>query len=85
MEDHSKHCQDLFFAKLFTETVGFCGAKMIRRIVGIAHVEDLESIKDVDVKVKCERHALEIGKELVKNAHSYQTIEQVIAMLHEKV
>ena len=31
---------------LFEDTLGFAGAKMIRRILGLAHVEDLESIAD---------------------------------------
>lgn len=31
---------------LFEDMLGFAGAKMIRRILGIAHVEDLESIED---------------------------------------
>lgn len=40
--------------------------KMIRRVVGISHVEDLEGIKDTDTKARCESHALALGKRLVK-------------------
>ena len=29
-------------ARIFTDSVGFAGAKMVRRILGLAHVEDLE-------------------------------------------
>ena len=45
---------------------------MIRRIVGIAHVEDLDSIPDADVRANCERKALRFGRELLVNAKSFQ-------------
>lgn len=39
--------------------------KMIRRVVGISHVEDLDGIKDRAARAKCESHALALGKRLV--------------------
>jgi 5-methylthioribose kinase len=52
--------------------------KMLRRVVGIAHVEDLESIEDVVFKVKCERHALAVAKAFTKTSSSISTIDDVI-------
>ena len=40
--------QDKFFKELFRDCVGYAGAVIIRRILGIAHVIDYESIKDAD-------------------------------------
>jgi 5-methylthioribose kinase len=40
--------QEVFMASLLADTLGFAGAKMIRRVLGVAHVEDLESIADKD-------------------------------------
>uniref|UniRef100_A0A7S2PNI4 Methylthioribose-1-phosphate isomerase n=2 Tax=Leptocylindrus danicus TaxID=163516 RepID=A0A7S2PNI4_9STRA len=76
--------QDSFIAEIFTDTLGFAGMKMLRRIVGIAHVEDLESIADADARSKCERRGLEIAKELIKEAKVYGTIEDVVAMAATK-
>ncbi|CAM9782190.1 unnamed protein product, partial [Ectocarpus sp. 13 AM-2016] len=39
--------------------------KMIRRVVGISHVEDLDGIKDRAARARCESHALALGKRLV--------------------
>lgn len=39
--------QEKFFSELFGDTLSFAGAVMIRRILGIAHVIDFESIKDL--------------------------------------
>lgn len=45
--------------------MGFAGMKMIRRVVGVAHVEDLEGIGDRTVRVACEKHAIALGRRLV--------------------
>jgi 5-methylthioribose kinase len=38
--------QQKFLAELWADTLGFAGVKMIRRIVGVSHVADLEEIDD---------------------------------------
>ena len=55
-----------------------------RRIVGIAHVEDLESIKDRAVKVACERKALNFAKTLLKERHDFPTMAAVVAALRSE-
>ncbi|CAI5529016.1 unnamed protein product [Closterium sp. Naga37s-1] len=71
--------QTAFLREVFLDSLGFAGAKMIRRIVGIAHVEDLESIADPDVRAACERRALNFGKHLVKERHQFKSIADVAA------
>ena len=48
--DELAKCQETFMKELLVDSLGFAGAKMIRRIIGIAHVEDLESIADHDIR-----------------------------------
>jgi len=79
-----KSTQSSYMNEFLAETLGFAGMKMLRRIVGIAHVEDLASIKDDDLRATCERRGLEIAKELIKNASNYDTIEAVIKLIKEK-
>lgn len=56
--------------RLFQDTLGFAGAKMARRVLGLAHVEDLEAIKDPDRRAACERRALRLARDLmVGRAH----------------
>ncbi|MEM8797117.1 MAG: S-methyl-5-thioribose kinase [Pseudomonadota bacterium] len=47
------------------DSIGFSGAKMLRRILGIAHVEDMEAIEDVDLRAKCEKKALALARMLI--------------------
>ncbi|CAM9154564.1 unnamed protein product, partial [Chrysoparadoxa australica] len=57
--------QEVYMRQVLRDSLGFAGAKMIRRIIGIAHVEDFESIQDDGLRAPCELHALEIAQALV--------------------
>ncbi|GJN26090.1 hypothetical protein PR202_gb13993 [Eleusine coracana subsp. coracana] len=70
--------QKNYMTNIFHDSLGFGSAKMIRRIVGIAHVEDLESIKDANKRALCERAALNCAKTILKGRRQFENIEQVI-------
>ncbi|KAJ4805564.1 Methylthioribose kinase [Rhynchospora pubera] len=76
--------QKKYMNNLFHDSLGFGAAKMIRRIVGIAHVEDFESIKDESRRAICERRALNFGKLLLKERQKFDTIGQVITAIKER-
>ena len=59
-----------FMADVFRDTFEFAAAEMIRRIVGIAHVEDFERIQNPDSRARCERMALECARHLLDEAVS---------------
>lgn len=69
-----------FMARLFNDAVGFAGAKMARRILGLAHVEDLESIADPDVRAVCETHALRMARTLMVERFSIGSIGDLRAL-----
>lgn len=76
--------QKKYMKEILEDTLGFAAAKMIRRIVGIAHVEDFESIHDPDKRAVCERKALKYAKKLMKERESFSSIGQVIELIsHE--
>lgn len=64
--------QAAYMETLLADTLGFAGAKMIRRIVGVAHVEDLESIADPDKRASCEKRAIHL-------AHYLMTTRETLA------
>ncbi|KAI3913047.1 hypothetical protein MKW92_038749 [Papaver armeniacum] len=70
--------QEKFMKALFHDSLGFGAAKMIRRIVGVAHVEDFESIQDASVRAGCERRALDFAKKLLKERRAFQSISEVV-------
>lgn len=66
-----------FMRKLLTDTIAFAGIKMIRRILGLAHTEDLESIKDPALRARCERKALTLARRLVLDAERFTGMNEV--------
>jgi 5-methylthioribose kinase len=78
-----KAAQSKYLRDVLADSLGFAGAKMTRRVVGIAHVADLESITDQDVKAQCERAALKCGRRLIMEAFklSIQDVKNVAESL----
>ena len=72
-----------FMRALFEDSLAFGGLKMIRRILGLAHVEDLESIADPARRAICERKALRLGRELALGARAFSGIDDVLAAARE--
>ncbi len=70
--------REAYIHKLFQDSLGFAGAKMIRRILGLAHVEDLEVIEDQDLRAACETKALLLGRALIVDRESYADIAAVV-------
>ena len=66
---------------IFQDAVGFAGLEMLRRLIGAAHVKDIESIVDLSRKRSVESAALQFGTTLVKRHQSLRDIAAVIAML----
>ena len=48
---------------------------MTRRILGLAHVEDMESIADPDLRATCEKRALKLARSLMVERASFSDIE----------
>ncbi|MDQ0603109.1 5-methylthioribose kinase [Streptomyces canus] len=53
---------DRFLRKVWTESIGYAGTEIIRRIIGFAHLTDLTTLQD---PVPASRRALLLGRELV--------------------
>lgn len=65
--------------RLFEDALGFAGAAMIRRTLGLAHNIDMEAIADPDLRAACERRNLALARDLVVHAASYPDIAAVTA------
>jgi len=66
-----------YMDRLWQDTVGFAAAKMIRRILGLAHNIDLEWIEDKDRRATCEARVLTLARDMMVNADRYPTIRSV--------
>lgn len=74
-----KAAQAAFFDELWAETVGFGGAVIIRRLVGIAHVADMDEIEDQAARAECEGKALQFGRAmLVEGAGAFSDVKALV-------
>lgn len=71
--------QKEFFRHVWSDAVGFMGAVMIRRTIGIAHVQQMDSIIDPDVRSVCERRVLQFGRSLLVETESFTDIAGLLA------
>jgi 5-methylthioribose kinase len=67
-----------FMKSLFADMLGFGACKMIRRILGFAHVLDLDGIADTSLRARCESAALAMATTLLKAPAQFRSIDDVI-------
>ncbi len=65
--------------EIFRDAMGFAGIEMHRRILGLAHIAEFDSIEDPDVRAPLEEKALRLGRTLVLSRAGFAGIDQVIA------
>ncbi|MDN4073755.1 S-methyl-5-thioribose kinase [Fictibacillus terranigra] len=66
---------------LFTDMIGFAGCEVIRRTIGLAHVEDLESIGDFNGQIELKKRVLKLGSDWIKKAESIKNIDEFITYI----
>ncbi|MGE9010545.1 S-methyl-5-thioribose kinase [Leptospira interrogans] len=66
-----------YLAKLFGDTVGFAAAKIIRRILGLAHNIDFELIEDPKRRAICEARSLRLARTMLVEPASFASIGAV--------
>jgi 5-methylthioribose kinase len=76
---------DKTIQSLLQDTAGFGAAKAMRRILGLAHVPDLEMIPDESARAVCESLALNAAQSWVMNRHEVKSIYDLVEMIQNAV
>ena len=63
--------------RLYEDTIGFAAAKMIRRILGLAHNIDFEWMEDPARRARGEFRVLRLARDLMVNAGGYRGVGAV--------
>lgn len=71
--------REAFVDTLFTDMLGFAACKMIRRIVGFAHVSDFESIAEPALRARCEAAALALARRLLTQPGQFRSMSDLVA------
>jgi 5-methylthioribose kinase len=63
--------------QVWTDLLGFAGIEVHRRILGLAHNADFETIADEDLRASCEAKALKFGRHIAVNRRHIHSIDEV--------
>ena len=66
---------------IFHLSVGFTGMEMLRRIIGAAHVKDIEGIADKQRKIDIEIAILKFGMKIVKEYNNIYSVNELVDLL----
>jgi 5-methylthioribose kinase len=70
--------RNAFLDSLFADMLGFAACKMIRRILGFAHVIDFDSISDPAVRAGCESGALAMARLMLTQPERFRSVGDVL-------
>lgn len=65
---------------IWQDALGFAGIEMHRRILGLAHATEMETIPNESLRAACERRALAMGRALAVHRAGFSTIDAVNRM-----
>ncbi|WP_332692476.1 S-methyl-5-thioribose kinase [Halalkalibacter lacteus] len=87
----NQHPQDVYMSvdgyldqtlqEIFKDTIGFAGCKIVRRMIGLAGVEDVECILNQAVKNEVKKTALTLGKNLILERSQISTIDELVKVV----
>ncbi|MBP7252999.1 MAG: S-methyl-5-thioribose kinase [Alphaproteobacteria bacterium] len=63
---------------IWQDSLGFAACKIIRRILGLAHIEDFEAIEDLALRATCEQRALTFARDVLLHRERYADMSMVI-------
>ena len=67
-------------AEIFDDMLGFAGIEMHRRILGLAHIAEFDTIEDPETRAPLEARSLRLGRALVLNRHRLAGMARVLEM-----
>lgn len=65
---------------IWHDMLGFAGIEIHRRILGLAHNADFETIEDEDLRAACEAPALRFGRQITVARRELHSIDEVNAL-----
>ncbi|AOT06467.1 S-methyl-5-thioribose kinase [Pseudoalteromonas luteoviolacea] len=70
-----------FLQEVLQDAVGYCGTELIRRTIGLAHVADIDDIKDDEKRLAVQKQTLLLGEQLILNAKSCRSTDDFYQLI----
>lgn len=75
----SEQALTIVLDEIYREMLGFAGVEILRRILGLAHNADFETIDDLNRRAECESKALKLGRHLAVNRDRIASLRDIRA------
>lgn len=79
----SRVFRDSYLHELLLDTAGFAGCEIVRRIAGMAHVLELDSIADLSARASAESLSLRIAQAWLLERSSFTSIDDLISIVEQ--
>ena len=73
----SEQALDRVLHSIWTDMLGFAGVEIHRRILGLAHNADFETIEDRELRAACETRALKFGRHIAVNRERIHGLDEI--------
>ena len=73
--------KEYYIKNLLHETAGFCSCEIMRRVIGMAHVPDLDEIKDLKKRADAQLLSLKLGQEILLHRNEIDSIDSFIDLI----
>ena len=74
-----------YLDKIISDSVGYCGTEIIRRVVGDSKVLEVNEVKALSIKLPLERCLIELGVTLIKERSLIKKGHQIIDLYNKMV
>ncbi|AZV56518.1 S-methyl-5-thioribose kinase [Clostridium sp. AWRP] len=75
--------KEYYINNLLHETIGFASCEIMRRILGMAHVPDLDSIRDLKERAKAQRLGLAVGEKMILKRNEIDNIKGLTNLIKQ--
>ena len=74
-----------YLHEVLQDTAGHGACEMLRRMMGIVSISDIQSIADLKQRAVAERYAIRIGSRWVTERHSLNSIDDLLGIVREEI
>jgi len=72
-----------FIKDIFRDSVGFAACELSRRVYGVAGVEEIRGIEDVNLRAEAEVIVLKIAREFLMNYKDIQNCDEILEIIRD--
>lgn len=73
--------EEYYLENLLHETIGFCSCEVMRRIIGMAHVPDLDEIENVQDRAKAQIMGLDVAQKILLNRNDVNSFDKFVELI----